>query len=414
MTSPGLTRNPDFLRLWAGQTVSAFGSMFGALSLTALVFLGASVAQMGLLAMARGLPALLFALFAGVWVDRLRRRPVMIAADLGRAVLLLTVPAAALADSLYIEQLYAVAFLVGFLELGFDLAYRSYLPSVVERWEILEGNSKLSATESIAESASPAIGGWIVQAASGPVAVLVDALTFLWSAVCIGAIRRPEPKPQPHADSGMLSEMREGLALVRHDRVLRALVAAGGTFRFFGGFFEALYAVFLIRTLDFSPLLMGITIGAGGIGSFAGALVAGVMTRRLGYGPSILVSRVAIDAFALLIPLAGGPKEMAFAMIIVAQLCGDPFWATYEIATTSLRQSITPERALGRVNSSMNVVQSGLQPLGALTAGLLAEAIGVRETIWIAIGGGALGIAWLLASPIPRLREIPEHGGSSP
>jgi len=414
VTSPGLTRNPDFLRLWAGQTVSAFGSMFGALSLTALVFLGASVAQMGLLAMARGLPALLFALFAGVWVDRLRRRPVMIAADLGRAVLLLTVPAAALADSLYIEQLYAVAFLVGFLELGFDLAYRSYLPSVVERWEILEGNSKLSATESIAESASPAIGGWIVQAASGPVAVLVDALTFLWSAVCIGAIRRPEPKPQPHADSGMLSEMREGLALVRHDRVLRALVAAGGTFRFFGGFFEALYAVFLIRTLDFSPLLMGITIGAGGIGSFAGALVAGVMTRRLGYGPSILVSRVAIDAFALLIPLAGGPKEMAFAMIIVAQLCGDPFWATYEIATTSLRQSITPERALGRVNSSMNVVQSGLQPLGALTAGLLAEAIGVRETIWIAIGGGALGIAWLLASPIPRLREIPEHGGSSP
>jgi len=114
-----------------------------------------------------------------------------------------------------------------------------------------------------------------------------------------------------------------------------------------------------------------------------------------------------------LIPLAGGPKEMAFAMIIVAQLCGDPFWATYEIATTSLRQSITPERALGRVNSTMNVVQSGLQPLGALTAGLLAEAIGVRETIWIAIAGGALGIAWLLASPIPRLREIPEHGGSS-
>ena len=407
MAGGGLTRNPDFLRLWAGQTISAFGSMFGALSLTALVFLHASAAQMGLLAMAGGVPALLFALFAGVWVDRLHRRPIMIAADLGRAVLLLTVPAAALADSLYIEHLYAVAFLVGFLALGFDVAYRSYLPSVVEREELLEGNSKLSATESIAEAASPAIGGWIVQAASGPVAVVVDAMTFLSSAVCIGAIRRKEPPPERSADSGVLKELREGLALVRHDRVLRALVGAAGTFRFFGGFFEALYAVFLIRTLDFSPLLMGITIGAGGIGSFGGALVTGVLTRRLGYGPSILVSRVAIDVFALLIPLAGGPKEVAFAMIFVAQLCGDPFWATYEIATTSLRQSIAPERALGRVNSTMHVVQAGLQPVGALVAGILAEVIGVRETLWVAVGGGFLGIGWLLASPVPRLRGAP-------
>jgi predicted MFS family arabinose efflux permease len=379
--------------------------MLGALSLTALVFLDASAVEMGLLAMAQGVPVLLFALFAGVWIDRVRRRPVLVAADAGRAALLVTVPLAAVFDSLTMAQMYGVAFGVGLLELAFGLAYRSYLPAVVERSQLHEGNSRLSASESVAEVAAPAAGGAIVQAAGGPVAVLVDALTFVWSAAFVAAIQRSEPE-RPRTETNVLADIADGLRFLWRDRLLRAMVLAGGTFRFFGGFWAALYGVFLIRVLDLSPLLTGITIGAGGAGSLAGALFAGNFARRLGYGRSLVISRVLITAISALVPLATGPQEAAFIMILAAQAAGDPFWTVYEIGTTSLRQSITPEGFLGRVNSAMHVVESGLQPLGALAGGLLAASIGVREAIWVAVFGGALGIVWLLASPLPGLRTL--------
>ena len=410
-TRASLWHHPGFLRLWAGQTVSSFGTMFGALMLTALVYLDATPGQMGLLAMAQGVPVLLFTLFAGVWIDRVRRRPIMIAADLGRAVLLLTIPVAAVFDALYLEQLYAVAFLVSALGLGFDIAYRSFLPSLVEREDLVEGNSKLSASESIAEVASPAAGGAVVQVAGGPIAVVVDALTFVWSAACVWSIKAPEPPPPRAEGRSVFADVLEGLGIVWRDRVLRAMTGAAATSRFFGGFWQALYAVFLIRELGFSPFLMGVTVGAGGIGSLAGALLAGRMTKRFGYGGSIITSKLAMILLGPLIPLAGGPMELAFAIIVLAQLLSDPFWATYEIATTSLRQEIAPGRALGRVNSTLHVVQAGLEPVGALVAGLLAEVIGVREALWVAVAGGSLAIVWLLASPIRGLTAPTEASG---
>lgn len=402
-----LWRQPDFLKLWTGQTVSSFGSMFGALSLTALVFLDATPAEMGLLAMAGGVPALAFALFAGVWIDRVRRRPVMIAADLGRFAALVTIPVAALADAVVIEHLYAVAFVAGVLQLSYELAYRSYLPSVVEREELLEGNARLSATESLAESASPAVGGALVQFAGGPAAVLVDSLTFLWSAFWVAMIRRPETAPEGHGGRAVMTDLADGLRLVWRDRVLRALTGAAGTSRFFGGFYEALYGLFLIRELGFSPLLLGITIGAGGLGGLAGSLLAGRMTRRLGYGGTLLTSSAMMLLFGPMTVLAGGPMELAFAMVFAAQILSDPFWVMYDIAAVSLRQSLAPPRALGRVNSTLHVVQAGLQPLGAVVAGLLATGIGVRETLAVAVVGGAFSIVWLLASPVPGLRGLP-------
>ncbi len=401
-----LSRHPDFVRLWAGQTLSAFGSMFGALSLTALVYLHATPGDLGLLAMAQGLPVLLFALFAGVWIDRLPLRPILIFADLGRAALLLTVPVAALFGALHIEQLYAVAFLFGSLQLAFDIAYRSYLPSLVGPEEILEGNAKLSAAESVAEIGGPAVGGALVQAAGGPVAVLIDAVTFLWSAACLSIIRRKDRPGNRVGDQTMLRDAVEGMGAVWNDRILRALTATSGTAQFFGGFFQALYVIFLIRTLDFSPLVVGITIGAGGLGSLGGALLTGPMTRRLGFGRTLLVSKLV--PFGVLIPLAGGPKELAFVMILIAQAAGDPFWTVYEITSVSVRQSITPERLLGRVSSSMHIVQAGLLPVGALVGGMLAEAIGVRETLWVAVAGGTLAGGWLLDSPIPALKDLPK------
>jgi MFS family permease len=401
----GFSRRPDFIKLWAGQTVSAFGSMFGALSLTALVYLHAQPIQLGLLAMAQGLPVLLFALHAGVWVDRLPQRPVLIVADLGRAALLLSVPAAAVFGALGMEQLYVVAFLFGMLEVAFDLAYRSYLPSLVGPDEILDANARLSGSESVAEIASPAVGGALVQTAGGPAAVLIDALTFIWSAAWISSIRQPDRPRRAAGGHTVLRDAMEGLHAVWNDRILRALVGRSATRCFFGGFFHALYGLFLIGTLDFSPLVVGITIGAGGLGSIAGAVLAAPMTRRFGVGRTLLICQLV--PFGVLIPLAGGPKEVAFIMIVIAQFAGDPFWTVYEITSLSLRQSITPARLLGRVTSSMHLVEAGLLPVGALTAGILAESIGVRATLWMAVLCGSLSVIWLILSPIPRLRDFP-------
>jgi predicted MFS family arabinose efflux permease len=378
--------------------------MFGALGLTALVFLDATPGQMGVLAMAQGLPALLFALVAGVMVDRLPRRPVLIVADFGRFAALLTVPAAALLDALTIEQLYLVAFVVGALDLAFNVAYRSYLPALVSREQLLDANARLSATESIAESGSAA-GGFIVQFASGPIAVLVDAFTFLTSGLLVRRIRRPEPPVPPQPDASVLREAREGIGEVMSNSILRALTGSRASMSFFGAFFAALYTIFLIRELGFSPFLTGVTITAGGLGSFAGALVVGRVTRRLGIGPTMPVSSLGVQAW--LIPLAGGPSELALAVILISQVFGDPFWTMYEIGAVSLRQSVTEERMLGRVSSAMHLVEAGLLPIGAITAGLLAEAIGVRETLGLAAIGISSAALWIALSPIPKLRTVP-------
>jgi predicted MFS family arabinose efflux permease len=400
----GLWRHSDFVKLWAGQTVSAFGSMLGALSLTALVYLDASPSQLGLLAAAQGLPVLVFALFVGVWTDRLPLRPLLIAADVGRFAVLLTVPAAALLGALRIEQLYIVAFVFGLLELTFEVAYRSYLPRLVEPGQVLEGNAKLSASESVAEIGSPAIGGALVQSTSGPFAVFVDALTFLWSAACLVLIRKNGASRE--REGGERSALRDALDGVRalwRDRILRALAATSATSRFFGGFWQALYGVFLVRALEFTPLMLGITIGAGGVGALAGAWLVAPMTRRFGVGHTLIVARLV--PVGALIPLAGGPVEFAFVMIVVAQLFGDPFWSVYEITSMTVRQSVTPERLLGRVNSGFYLLQAGTLPLGALLAGLLAEQIGARSALWIAVIGGLASAAWLILSPVRSFRD---------
>jgi predicted MFS family arabinose efflux permease len=407
----GLWRHPGFVKLWAGQTVSAFGSMFGALSLTALIYLEASPAQLGLLAAAQGLPVLLFALHAGVWTDRLPLRPLLIAADVGRFAVLLTVPLAALFDVLRIEQLYAVAFVFGLLELTFEIAYRSYLPRLVAPEQVLEGNAKLSASESVAEIGSPAIGGALVQSTSGPSAVFIDALTFLWSAVCLSFIKQSERRGERgHNGRSAVRDAIDGIRALWNDRVLRALAATSATSRFFGGFWQALYALFLIETLDFSPLMLGLTIGAGGIGSLAGAWLVGPMTRRFGVGATLIIARLV--PIGALIPLAGGPTELAFAMIVVGQLFGDPFWSVFEITSMSVRQSVTPEWLLGRVNSGFYILHAGLLPLGALLAGLLAEQVGARWSLWIAEIGGLVSAGWLIVSPVRNVNDMPDSAAA--
>jgi MFS family permease len=410
----GLWGNGDFVRLWTAQSVSQLGSMMGALSLTALVYLDASASQMGLLAAAAGLPVLLFALFAGVWIDRVPRRPLLIASDLGRAALLATVPLAAVFGDLSIEQLMVVAFLVGVLELAFAVAQRSYLPSLVAKEELIEANSRMQASESAMEVGGPAVGGMLVQALSGPAAVAIDAATFVGSAVALATMRSKEAPPAPGTGPSLLRDAMEGLRAVRGHELLRPVAVATVCFGFFGGFWHSLYTLFGVRELGLSPAAVGVTIGAGGLGSLAGAVIAGRLARRIGLGGAMALSRVAMAPTGFVIALAGGPMWLAFATLILAQLLGDVFWGVYDIASVSLRQSVTPDRLLGRVNASFYLLGAGVLPIGALAAGWLAEAIGARETLLVASCGGLVGDAWLVLSPVRRFRGDEAQSAPAP
>ncbi len=399
-----LLHNPTFLKLWVANTISNFGTMFGALSLTALIYLDATPAEMGILAAATSVPVLLFALAAGVWVDRLPRVPVMVTADLGRFAVLMTVPIAALAGSLRIEQLYAVSFITGCLTVMFNVAFRSVLPVLVPRDRLIDANSSLGMSESVTSTVSPAIGGGIVQSVGGPVAVFVDAITFLLSGLFLRRIPSPASNKRPQRRSA-LTEASEGFRAVTVQPVLRAILGMVATYSFFSGFIVTLYGLWVIEGLGFSAFTLGLLLGSGGIGSLAGAWLAGATARRLGLGRSVVASYTVAAGLSFLTPLAGGPAWLALAMLLSEQCLGDTFWTVHNIQAISIRQSITPDEQLGRVNAVFLFASQGLRPLGALVAGIAAGFIGVRAGLLISCAGINLAGLWLLLSPLPRLKE---------
>jgi len=407
MRFSGLWRHADFLKLWAGQTVSEIGSRITreGLPLAAVLTLGATPAQMGLLAAIGSVPVLLLGLVAGVWVDRLRRRPILIAADLGRAALLITIPIAALLGALTIGHLYLVAALAGILTLFFDVAYQSYLPSLVERENIVEGNSKLALSGSIAEFAGPTLAGFLVQTLTAPIAILFDALSFLVSVVSVALIRKSEPPPVPAPGrKDMGREAVEGLRVVLDNPVLRAFAGRSGTASFFGDFLAGLYGLYAIRVLGLGPATLGIIIAMGGAGDFLGALLAGRVVRRIGLGPTIIAASVLSGFIGFLLPLAGGPPIVAAAFLVAGQLWGDMARTVYDINAVSLRQVITPDHLLGRTNASMRLLEAGIGPIGALVGGILGEVIGVRQAVFISVLGSLFASLWLVFSPVRRLR----------
>jgi MFS family permease len=406
-----LWRNADFRRLWVGKTISDLGSGIGgtALPLTAVLVLSATPAQMGALAAIGAAPVLLVGLPAGAWVDRLPRRPILIVTDLGRALLLATVPLAAALGTLHMTQLYAVAALVGMLTVFFQVADQSFLPAVVAREDLVEANSALGVSASLAEIGGPSLGGVLVQVLSAPTAILCDVTSFLASALCIGGIRAPDPAAPAVERRHMRREIGEGLRLVLRDPLLRALAASSATFTFFGSFIGALYNLFVIRELGLSSAVLGALIGAGGIGALIGATLMGPIVRRVGIGPAVSVALLVAAPFALVIPLVGGPPPVAAALLLASQVLGDVAIAIYLIGEVTLRQSLIPERYLGRATASMQVLTQGSAPIGALIAGTLGSAIGMRPTLLIGVLGIAASSAWLLASPVRRLREpIPQ------
>jgi Na+/melibiose symporter-like transporter len=406
----GLWRHRDFRRLWAGQSVSQLGSTITreALPYTAILALGATPLQMGLLGAAGAAPLLLLGLFAGVWVDRLRRRPLMIAADIGRALLLLSIPIAFLLGWLRIEQLYLVAALAGVLTVIFNVAYQASLPGLVRREHLLEGNSKLGLSESVAEIAGPPLGGLLVQLVSGPITLLLDASSFVFSALMLRRIRAEEPPPTPpEQHEHVWRDLATGLRAIWADPLLRAMAGTSTIQNFFGWFFGAIYGLYAIRVVGMSTATLGLTVAFGGIGALFGALLVRPATRRFGLGPTIVGGLLISSGVAFLIWLAGGWLAAAVPLMMMSQLIGDGASTVAAIDETSLRQTITPDRLLGRVNASMNVLGEGIGTLGLLVGGVLGELIGLRATVLVAVVGGLLGCVWILCSPLPRLREMP-------
>lgn len=400
--------NRNFGLLWTGQTISEFGSRITreGLPLAANLVLRATPLQMGFLAAIGTLPVLLISLFAGVWVDRLRRRPILIIADLSRAVLLLSIPLAAVLGMLRIEQLYIVAALVGVLTVFFEVANQSFLPGLVPHAKIAEGNSKLSASSSLAEIGGPTLAGVLVQTITAPIAILFDALSFLASALSVGLMRVSEPKHPPAQErQNMWREIRAGMRIVLGNPILRAIALSASTRNFFGGAFATLYGLFLIRELGITPALYGVLVTLGGVGALMGAFTASRLVRRFGLGRTLIGAMLLSGGLSLLTPLAGGPRILIIAMLIPGQLIGDFGREVYSINEVSLRQAIIPNHLLGRVNASMHFLVEGIGPIGAILAGLLSSVIGIRPTLLTAaILSFLLSSTWLLFSPLRRLR----------
>jgi MFS family permease len=402
------------LKLWSAETISQFGSMIDdiAFPLVAILVLDASAFEVAALGTVLFLPFMLFTLPAGVWVDRLPRRPILIVGDFGRAALYLTVPIAWVADVLTLWQLYVVGFLVGVFQVFFDVAYQSYLPSLVDRDRIIEGNSKFEISRSTAQISGPGLGGILVELLTAPYAVLVDALSFVASGLFILGIRKEEPRPERKlaADGtrpSFWAEIKEGLAFVFGNPNLRAQAGCTATSNFFFSLGFAVYLVFLVRELGLSPGVIGLVFSIGAAGSLVAAFTAMRVSRRFGIGPTTI--GVTLLSAPTTLAVAFAPEgNAALPVLIASQLVLGFALVTYNIVQVSYRQAICPARLQGRMNSAMRFIVWGTIPLGTLAGGALATAIGLRETIAIGALGSGLSFLWILFSPQRHLREMPE------
>jgi MFS family permease len=410
-----LWQNAAFVRVWSAATISIFGSLITrmALPLAAILVLGSGALEVAVLRSLELGATLLVGLVAGAWVDRLRRRPVLIWADLGRAALLASIPVAFVLNVLTYWQLVAVSGLAAILTTFFDSADNAYLPTIVDREHLVEANAALAASGSASEFTAFGISGFLVQFLTAPIAIAVDAASFVASALLLGSIRRREDPPPPKADrEPVLDEIREGLRLVVHDPVLRAFAGAQMALHALWGIFGATWFLFVLEELKLTPAILGIVAGVGGLSSFLGAVVAARATRRWGIGPVAIVAMLLAAIGNAFMPLApAGLPIIAIGCLVMQQLVADSAVTVYDITEASVRQTLVRDRALGRVSSIFHVAATLSQLAATLAAGLLAEAIGLRATAWLAPLGGLLAAAILWASPVRALLVLPARPG---
>ncbi len=377
----GLLRDHDFRQLYVADTVSQLGTQVSmlALPLVAVRSLNASNFEMGILAACETLAFLLIGLPAGAWVDRLRRRNVLIFGDIGRAVVLGSVPLAWWADVLTMPQLYVVALLTGVLTVFFDVSYQSYLPHLVGRDKLVEGNSKLEAVRAVNQLAGPPLAGGLITALTAPFAVALDAVSFLGSALFVGRIRKQEEKPERKADAHLGREIMEGLHFVLGNRMLRSIAACTGSSNLFSSIAGAMIIVLLARDLHLNAAVIGLFTSISAIGGMVAALCATRIAKWLGQGQTIWISIAVTSPFGLLWPVA-----QRGWLLWAAAFGAGVYWfgaVVYNITQVSFRQGLTPERLLGRMNATMRFLVWGTLPIGGFIGGVLGKFIGVRPDL---------------------------------
>ena len=408
MVVPSLLReDARFRRFWLGQSISLLGDQISliALPLVAVLALDASAAQMGYLVAAELAPNLLFSLHAGAWADRrARKRQTMIATDVGRALLVGSIPVAYALDALTFPQMLVVAFLMGTLSVLFQVSYSSLFVTLVPRERFLEGGSIMHGSRAFSYVAGPSIGGLLVQVLSAPAALVADACSYVLSALCLRTVEAVEPEPEPPGKGHVLS----GIRFVLGSPIVRAALGATATINFFNFVFFALFILYATRSLDIAPGTLGLVLGAGAVGSVIGSLVTAGVARRIGIGAAFALGCVLFPAPLILVPLAGGADWVVLACLFAAEFGSGMGVMILDISVGTIFAAVIPHRLRSRVSGAYMVVNYGVRPLGALAGGALGSWIGLRETLWIATVGALAGFLWLLPSPVLGLRTLPE------
>jgi predicted MFS family arabinose efflux permease len=407
---PPLLRQPEFLKLWAAQSISQLGDQVTllALPLAAVLTLDASAAQMGFLVAAELLPHLVFSLLAGVWIERSqRRRHLMILADLARTLLLASVPIAYAFDALSFPQLYAVAFGVGTFAVMFDVSWSTLFVSVVPRRDVVDANSKMSLSRAISFVAGPSVAGLLVQAITAPVTLLVDAFSYLGSALFLSRIRAQEP-PVEKDGNGILRNLREGMRFVLGDELIRPDLLCAATVNLFNFVFHAIFVLYATKELGVSPGTLGIALGAGAVGGILGALVAPRLERAIGIGQSVVVGSILFPAPLILVPIASGSELQLGLILGAAEFLSSVGVMIFDVSAASMTFLRTPDRLRARTAGTFRFVNYGIRPIGALLGGALGTVLGLQAALWIGVLGALAGVVWLVFSPIPRLREVAE------
>lgn len=406
-----LLRVASFRRFWLAETISLFGDQVAviALPLAAVLVLHANAAEMGYLAAAALVPHLLFSLPAGVWLERVgRRRRVMVAADLGRAALVATIPLAYWLDALSFGQLYAVAFLTGSLAVAFDISHSTLFVSITRRDQYVEANSLLNGSRAFSLVAGPSVGGLLVHALTAPVTLLVDCFSFLASALFLRGIDATEP-PLQEASGGLKAQVADGMRFIAGHPILRPSLVSAATLNFFNFAFAALFILYANRELGISAGALGLVLGAGAVGSLLGATVSGRLGRRIGLGPAFVLGMVLFPAPLLLIPLAAGPRWLVLAMLFTAEFLAGLGVMILDINVGAIIVAFTPHRLRSRATGAFRFVNYGVRPLGSLAGGALGTLLGLRPTLFATGLAALLGVFWLLPSAVPSLLELPEE-----
>lgn len=407
--SPAVWRSPAFRTLWLGQSLSLAGSQVSALALplTAVLVLGATPVEMGILGALQSLPWLLVGLLAGVWVDRWPRRPVLVVCDVGRSALIASIPAAAALHLLTMPWLYAVGGLVGVLSVFFGVAYQAFVPALVRRERLLAANGLLGTSESVAQTIGPGLGGVLVQLLTAPGAIAVDALSFAASALCLVMLRVSEPTRPASRRAGLRKQMGEGLGALLGNPLLRAIAGNSAILRFFSSVQLAVVVLYATRTLGLSAGAIGAVFACGGIGGVLGATGGGATARRWGMGIALLAVVSLVATGALLLPLTWLRPRQAIPLLASGYALMGLGTSAYYVNQISLRQAVTPDRLLGRVTAAHRFLAWSAMPAGSLLGGALGETIGLPATLLVAAGGLLLMPLWVLRSPLRALRAPP-------